>query len=175
MTPGQSQWRATDSTAEFTEGDDRTRERHSTDKNAEVGFDVMNCQLDAHKVHGRIHEVGETNGNGGKTNKTVKYRDEFGHLRHLHTTRQQNTYTATNQERNEQDRVVLRDDAENRRELCYLQADNAVPVTASCGLLVRQAAEGQDEKYRRGDIRDGNYASADHIDLTCGTFRACGV
>ena len=48
----------------------------------------MNRLLDAFEVYGFIHEVGEADRNGRKTDQAMQDRDQLRHLRHLHAPRQ---------------------------------------------------------------------------------------
>ncbi len=82
---------------------------------------------------------------------------------------------AADEQRHDQESVVLRDDAEDGRAERDRHARDAVPVAAPRGLLVREAAEREDEEYRRRDVGDRDDAWTQHDGLTCGTFRACAA
>ena len=62
--------------------------------------------------------------------------------------------------------VVIGHVAEDRRDERDRHADDAVPVAAPGGFLVRQSAEREDEEDRRGDVGDGYDSFANHVDLT---------
>ena len=126
----------------------------------------MNGQFDTDEVRLGIHEAGEANRDRGKTDEAVQDGDQLRHLRHLHATRKQQTDAAADQQRDDQQRVMLRDHAEDRREQRDRHTDDAVPVAATCGLLVGKTAEGQDEQNRRSDVRHGYDACTNHVDLT---------
>ena len=72
--------------------------------------------------------------------------DELRHLRHLHTACQHDTDTAAHEKRHKQNHVVLGNDAENGGKQRDCHTNDAIPVTASSSLLIRQAAERQDKK-----------------------------
>jgi len=114
--------------------------RHGADQDAEVGLDVMNGQLDAHQMLGRIHEIGKSNGYCRDAHQAVQNGDEFRHLGHLHTmSRQQSDATADHQGC-QQDLVMLRDDTQHRRDQGDRHAADAVPVAAPGRFLVRKSA-----------------------------------
>ena len=100
---------------------------------------------------------------------------QFRHLRHLHATGQNDADTSTNEQRNEQYFVMSLYNTEDRRQQRDRHTDNAVPVAASCSFLVRQAAQRENKKNGRNDVRHRNYALAHYLNLTYGTFRAYGV
>ncbi len=157
-----------DAARQLAERDDRARERHRTDEHADVGLDVVDRQLDARVMRqpSRIHEVGESDRDGGKSNQAVQYRDELGHLGHLHATRQNQAHGAANQQRHDELVVLRRYLTEYRRKQRDRHADDAVPVTAARRLLVGQSAQCEDEQDRRDDVRNVYDSFVDHDGLT---------
>ena len=114
----------------------------------------------------RIHEAGEADEDRRESDQAVQDGDELGHLGHLHAAREDEADAAADQQRQHQLDIVLRDDAEDGREQRDRHTDDAVPVAASCGLLVRQSAQREDEQNRRGDVGNGNDTCTNHVDLT---------
>ena len=106
------------------------------------------------------------NRNGCDTNKAVQDSHEFRHLRHLHALCEQQTDAAADEQCHEQDSVVPGDHTEDRRDQRDRHTDDAVPVTATSGLLVGKTAKGQDKENGRDDIRHGYDSSVNHVDLT---------
>ena len=151
---------------ELAESDYGTRERHGTDQDADIGFDVMDRQLDTRELLGWIHEVDIADGNGCNTDEAVQDRDELGHLGHLHTRGRKQANAATDKQGNKQYRVLRCDDSEYGRNQRDRHTDDAVPVTAARGFLVGKTAKGQDKENGRDDVRHGYDSSVNHVALT---------
>ncbi len=126
----------------------------------------MDCEFDTLQSHRRFHKIGIAYGNCGKADEAVKTCDEFGHLRHLDTTRQDDADAAADQKCDQQECVVLRNNAQYGREQRDRHTRDPVPVAASCGLLIGKPPQGQDKENRCSDVRDGNDAGANHVNLT---------
>ena len=139
VTCGKDERAAADLARQLAERDDRSRERDGTDEHADVGLDVMDRQFDARVVREapRVHEVRESDRDGSEADEAVQDRDEFRHLRHLHTAREYEPYSAADEQRDDElveicRYVVTR----NGREQGDRHADDAVPVTSACCFLV---------------------------------------
>ena len=105
-----------------------------------------------------IHEVRETNRNRCEADQAVQNSDELRHLRHLYAPREDQADRATDQQCCDEFDVVLCNDAEYRCQQSNRHTDDAVPVAAARSLLVGKAAECEDEKNRRRDVRDRDNA-----------------
>ena len=143
---------AADLSGQLAEGDHRARERHRADQDTEIGLDVVDGQLDAFEVRRRVHEVREADEDSRETDQAVQNGNKLGHLGHLHATREDEADTAAGEQCQHQLDIVLRHDTKDGREQRDRHTDDAVPVAASCGLLVREATQREDEKNRRGDV-----------------------
>ncbi len=112
----------------------------------------MDGLLHAHEVRGRIHETGEADKDGGKTDQAVQDSHKLRHLGHLHSPREYQADAAAREQGEDQLDIVLGDDSENGREQCDRHADDAVPVALASRFLVGQSAERQDEENRGSDV-----------------------
>ena len=100
----------------------------------------------------RIHEIGKPDSDSRQTHEAVQDRHELRHLRHLNAASSNEADAATDQKRDDQFDVGPLDDAPDRGDQRDRHTDNAVPVAAASRLLVRQPAQGKDEKNGRNDV-----------------------
>ena len=136
----------------------------------------MNRLLDTDQLHGRIHEIGVTDEHGREPDETVQARNEFWHLRHLHAARQLQTDEAACADRDDQQPVVARHDADDGRDQRDRHAEDAVQVAPPRGFLVAQPTEREDEQDRGCDVgRLNNSGCHGAVLIICGTSAACAA
>ena len=87
----------------------------------------------------RVHKIGKSDQDGGQPYETVQNSNQLGHLGHLHTARQNQANTASDQQRHHQNFYIAR----NPRDGCYesnSHTDHGIQVTAPCRFRTAQPA-----------------------------------
>ena len=113
----------------------------------------------------RVHEVRETDGYRSQAHEAMQDGHQLRHLGHLHPAGGDDTDGSTDQQGDEQLDVSLGHDTPDRRRQRDGHTDDAVPVAAPRGFLVRQTPERQDEEDGRDDVRTYQDSIEFHDDL----------
>lgn len=83
MAPRQQQRLAADLAVELAKGDERARERDSTDQDTDIDFHLVDGFLYALQLDRGVHITGKPHEAGRQAHQAVHERDQLGHLGHL--------------------------------------------------------------------------------------------
>jgi hypothetical protein len=152
---GQDERPAGDPSAEFSEGENRARERHGANQDPEVGLDVVDGLRRAGERRAVAEDVGKADEHGRQADEAVQDRDELRHLRHLHPAGEHEADRAAGRQRRQQKPQVGSDHADDRRDERDGHAGNPGGVALPRGVLPAQPAEREYEENGRGDVGNG--------------------
>ena len=135
---------------QLAERDHRSGKRDRADEGSDEKLELVpegDRKIESHRL--RIVDRGDRDQNGGETDQRVHRRDQLGHLRHLHSPRDDRpehaAYRHATQDR--QDVLAVRVDQRQRDQQRDRHADHAVDVAAPCGVRARQPLEREDEAH----------------------------